>query len=65
MKEKMFFGIIGSIGGISMACGILSTYNYYILPVIRHREMIDKIDGFDKRLQNLEKIEKEFMYKIK
>ncbi len=58
MKDKFFFGIIGTIGGISMACSIQSIYNFYILPVIRHREVIDKIDGFDKRLKNLEKIEK-------
>jgi hypothetical protein len=55
MKDKLLFGMIGTIGGISMACGILSTYNYYILPVIRHKEVIDKIDGFDKRLKKVEK----------
>ena len=58
MKDKMFIGIIASIGGISMASGIQTIYNYYVLPVIRHREVIDKIDGFDKRLQKLEKKEK-------
>jgi hypothetical protein len=62
MKDKLLFGIIGTIGGISMACGILSTYNYYILPVIRHKEVIDKIDGFDKRLK---KVENEVCYKVK
>jgi len=62
MKDKLLFGIIGTIGGISMACGILSTYNYYILPVIRHKEVIDKIDGFDKRLK---KVENEVFYKVK
>jgi hypothetical protein len=58
MKDKMFIGIIASIGGISMASGIQTIYNYYVLPVIRHREVIDKIDGFDKRLEKLEKKEK-------
>ena len=58
MKDKMFIGIIASIGGISMACGIQSIYSNYILPVIRDKEVIDKIDGFDKRLKKLEKIEK-------
>jgi len=62
MKDKLLFGMIGTIGGISMACGILSTYNYYILPVIRHKEVIDKIDGFDKRLK---KVENEVFYKVK
>jgi len=62
MKDKLLFGMIGTIGGISMACGILSTYNYYILPVIRHKEVIDKIDGFDKRLK---KVESEVCYKVK
>ena len=54
----MFFGIIAGIGGISMACGMQTIYNYYILPVIRHKEVIDKLDGFDKRLKKLEKLEK-------
>jgi hypothetical protein len=58
MKDKMFIGIIASIGGISMACGMQTIYNYYILPVIRHKEVIDKLDGFDKRIKNLEKLEK-------
>lgn len=58
MKDKMFFGIIAGIGGISMACGMQTIYNYYILPVIRHKEVIDKLDGFDKRIKNLEKLEK-------
>jgi hypothetical protein len=52
MKEKMFFGIIGSITIIVTGIPI---YNYYILPIIRHKEMMDKIDGFDKRLKKLEK----------
>jgi uncharacterized protein YcaQ len=30
-------------------------YNYYILPVIRHNEIVNKIDGFDKRLTKIEK----------
>ena len=55
MKEKIFIGTIGIIGGISTACGIQTIYNIYILPVIRNKEMIDKIDGFDKRLKKLEK----------
>ena len=52
MKEKTFFSIIG---GISIIATGIPIYNYYILPVIRHKEMMDKIDGFDKRLKNLEK----------
>lgn len=55
MKDKLFFGIIGTIGGISMASGIQTIYNYYILPVIRHQEVMDKIDGFDRRLKTVEK----------
>jgi hypothetical protein len=55
MKDKLFFGIVGTIGGISMASGIQTIYNYYILPVIRHREVMDKIDGFDRRLKTVEK----------
>jgi len=50
MKEKMFISIISCITII--ATGI-PTYNYCILPVIRHKKMMDKIDGFDKRLKKL------------
>jgi hypothetical protein len=52
MKDKLFIGIIG---GISIIVTSIPIYNYYILPVIRHKEMMDKIDGFDKRLKKLEK----------
>jgi hypothetical protein len=52
MKDKVFIGIIG---GISIIASGIPIYNYYILPVIRHKEMMDKIDGFDKRLKKLEK----------
>jgi len=48
MKENMFIGIIG---GITIVASI-PIYNYYVLPVIRHKEMMDKINGFDKRLKN-------------
>ena len=54
MKDKMFIGIIAGIGGISMACSIQTIYNFYVLPVIRHREVMDKIDGFDNRLKKVE-----------
>jgi hypothetical protein len=46
MKDKIFIGIIG---GISIIATSIPIYNYYILPVIRHKEILDKIDGFDKR----------------
>jgi hypothetical protein len=52
MKEKMFIGIIS---GITIIATGIPIYNYYILPIIRHKEMMDKIDGFDKRLKKLEK----------
>ena len=52
MKDKHFIGIIG---GISIIATGIPAYNHYILPVIRHKEMMDKIDGFDKRLKKLEK----------
>jgi len=39
MKEKMFIGIIGSISIIATGIPI---YNYYILPDIRHKEMMEK-----------------------
>ena len=55
MKDKIFIGIIG---GISIIATGIPIYNYYLLPVIRHKEMMDKIDGFDKRLKKLEKLEK-------
>jgi hypothetical protein len=52
MKDKIFIGIIG---GFSIIDTSIPIYNYYILPVIRHKEILDKIDGFDKRLKKLEK----------
>jgi ABC-type uncharacterized transport system substrate-binding protein len=52
MKDKLFIGIIGSFSIIATSIPI---YNYYILPFVRHKEMLDKIDGFDKRLKKLEK----------
>ena len=52
MKEKMFFGIIG---GITILATSIPIYNYYLLPVVRHKEMMDKIDNFDKRLEKIEK----------
>lgn len=48
MKEKMFIGILTIAGSIPFI-------NYYIVPVIRHKELIDKMDEFDKRLKKLEK----------
>lgn len=55
MKEKMLFSIVG---GFSIVVTGIPFYNYYLLPVIRHKEMMDKIDSFDKRLKKLEKLEK-------
>ena len=52
MKDKILFGIIG---GFSIVVTGIPFYNYYLLPVIRHKEMMDKIDSFDKRLKKLEK----------
>jgi hypothetical protein len=52
MKKKMMIGVIG---GISLIVGVGQMYNYYILPVVRHKEMMEKIDRFDKRLEKLEK----------
>ena len=52
MKEKLFVGIMG---GISIFAASIPIYNYYLLPVIRHKEIMDKIDSFDKRLKKIEK----------
>lgn len=60
MKEKM---IIGIFGGISIIATSIPLYNYYVLPVIRHKELMDKIDGFDNRLKKLEKLEFLFNYR--
>lgn len=48
----MYIRIIGGI--VIIATGI-PIYNYYILPIVRHKEIIDKIDDLDKRLKKLEK----------
>ena len=52
MREKLFFGLIGSI---TILVNGISIYNYYALPAIRHKEMVYKIESFDKRLERLEK----------
>lgn len=52
MKEKLLVSIIG---GIIIAATSIPIYNYYFLPVIRHNEMMNKMDNFDKRLKKLEK----------
>lgn len=52
MKDKILFGIIG---GFSIVVTGIPFFNYYLLPVIRHKELMDKIDSFDKRLKILEK----------
>ena len=43
MKEKMFIGILGGITIIATGISII------------YKEIMDKIDGFDKRLKKLEK----------
>ena len=55
MKETFYLGIIG---GISILVASAPIYNYYVLPAIRHKEMMDKIDSFDTRLKKLEKSDK-------
>ena len=52
MKEKIFIGIMG---GITIIATSIPIYNYYLLPEIRHKEIIDKIASVDKRLKKLEK----------
>lgn len=54
MKEKIMF--IGIIGGITLFATGIPLYNYYLLPGIRHKEMMDKMDTFDKRLKKIEKM---------
>ncbi len=46
---------ISIIGGISIVASSFPLYNYYLLPVIRHKELMDKINTFDERLKKLEK----------
>ena len=52
MKEKIFLCIVG---GIATTSTILPIYNYYFLPVIRHKELLNKMDIFEARLAKLEK----------
>ena len=51
MKDK---GLLSIIGGVLLIFTSVPIYNYYILNVIRHKELMDKIDGFDERLKKLE-----------
>jgi len=45
MKKKM---IIGILGGMTITATTISIYNYYRLPIIRHKEIIDKVYGIVK-----------------
>lgn len=54
MKDK---GLLSIIGGVLLISTSVPIYNYYILTVIRHKELMDKIDGFDEQLKNWNKIE--------
>ena len=49
MKSYIKDFCIGVIGGfIITAASAVPIYNYYILPDIRHKEMMDKMDGIRK-----------------
>ena len=52
MKEKIFISLIGGIAAIAT---ITPIYNYYFLPVVRHKELLNKMDAFEVRLAKLEK----------
>jgi len=52
MKDKYLFSIIGTFSIIATSIPI---YNYYLIPVFRHNEMMSKIDEIDKRLKKIEK----------
>lgn len=52
MQDKTFLGMIGFI---SIIVSSMPMYNYYLSPVVRHKDILDKIDALDKRLKNLEK----------
>jgi hypothetical protein len=55
MREKIFIGIIA---GISIVAASFPVYNYYYLPVIRHQEIMNKIETFDERLKKIENAKK-------
>jgi hypothetical protein len=48
MKEKIFICLI-------ITATITPIYNYYFLPVIRHKELLNKMVAFEARLAKLEK----------
>jgi hypothetical protein len=47
--------IIGIFGGMTIIATGIPVYNYYLLPGIRHKELMDKMDTIDKRLKKVEK----------
>jgi hypothetical protein len=53
MKGKLF--LIGIFGGITTFAIGIPLYNCYLLPGIRHKEIMNKMDSLDKRLKKLEK----------
>ncbi len=49
MKERLAIGLVGIIlSGIPI-------FNGYVLPVIRHNELINKVNTIDERLKKIEK----------
>jgi hypothetical protein len=53
MKNK---ATLGGIGVISLLIMRVPVYNYYSLPVIRHKELIDKIYKYNEPLKKNRKI---------
>jgi hypothetical protein len=49
MKAQLTVGFVGIIlSGIQI-------FNGYVLPVIRHKELMDKVNTIDERLKKIEK----------
>ena len=66
MKDKILFGIIG-IGCISIFAidSRIRTHNYYILPDVRHKEMMNKMDENNNKIINkIDEINKKIINKI-
>jgi len=52
MKDNL---VVSIASGIVLIAGGFTMYNYYVLPAIRHKELINKMNGFEERLKKLEK----------
>jgi hypothetical protein len=60
MKENIIITsiVFTTVGAIILITNSVPKYNYYLLNNIEYKEIMNKLDDFDKRLKKIEKIDK-------